>query len=65
MLCEEAARSIPIPRPRVFSRDTNRVASGVFQERWNWEELGYQTLGRLPPGGDRDGESLHSDQVLR
>lgn len=47
------------------SRDTNRVATGVFQERWNWEELGYQTPGRLPPGGDRDGESLHSDNVLK
>lgn len=40
------------------------MATGVFREHENWEELGYQNLGRLPPGGDREGESLHSDKVL-
>lgn len=43
---------------RCCSRDTNLVVTGVFQEHWSWEELGYQTLGRLPPGGDRNGKSV-------
>lgn len=38
---------------RRCSRDTNLVPTGVFQEPWNWEELGHQPPGRTPPGGDR------------
>ena len=41
------------PIPGWSSRDTNLVTTGVFQERWNSGELGYQTPGRFLPGGDR------------
>lgn len=42
------------PIPGWSSRDTNLVTTGVFQEHWNSEELGYQTPGRFLPGGDRE-----------
>lgn len=34
------------------------MVTEVFQEHWSWEELVYQTLGRLPPGGDRNGKRV-------